>query len=243
LVGFPLTSILQMSFRPTPKITRYNRPSGRPIVDFIGSRANRSRGSRRADPVSSCSSSAHVRAEVMRMTNRRKRLPGRDIGCHRCIVANVRRSLLRAAATVGAGRLRVSRSIVALSRAICCSRMRRSRAAAPIECQGRGISQWIHWRTGRGLVRRSGLSVVRGGVSDAARAAVGPPLFTAPLDAVDSFTERDDGWVVGGTYAVVLYCSSGAALNFASRSTMPTFTDASLIAAAAGPVARGLAVQ
>lgn len=38
----------------------------------------------------------------------------------------------------------------------------------------------------------------------------------------------------GGTYAVVLYCSSGAALNFAWRSTMPTFSDASLIAAAAG---------
>lgn len=38
----------------------------------------------------------------------------------------------------------------------------------------------------------------------------------------------------GGTYAVVLYCVSGAALNFAWRATMPTFTDASLIAGAAG---------
>lgn len=38
----------------------------------------------------------------------------------------------------------------------------------------------------------------------------------------------------GGTYAVMLYCSSGAALNFAWRSTTPTFTDASLIAVAAG---------
>jgi hypothetical protein len=38
----------------------------------------------------------------------------------------------------------------------------------------------------------------------------------------------------GGTYAVVLYCTSGAALNFAWRATMPTFTDASLIAGAAG---------
>jgi hypothetical protein len=38
----------------------------------------------------------------------------------------------------------------------------------------------------------------------------------------------------GGTVAVALYCSSGAALIFAWRATMPTFTDASLIAAAAG---------
>jgi hypothetical protein len=38
----------------------------------------------------------------------------------------------------------------------------------------------------------------------------------------------------GGTLAVALYCSSGAALIFAWRSTMPTFTDTSLIAAAAG---------
>ncbi|HZX97922.1 MAG TPA: hypothetical protein VFE92_00265 [Dermatophilaceae bacterium] len=33
---------------------------------------------------------------------------------------------------------------------------------------------------------------------------------------------------------VILFCSSGAALVFAWRATMPTFTDASLIAAGAG---------
>jgi hypothetical protein len=38
----------------------------------------------------------------------------------------------------------------------------------------------------------------------------------------------------GGTWAVVLFCSSGAALAFAWRATMPAFTDASLIAAGAG---------
>ncbi len=38
----------------------------------------------------------------------------------------------------------------------------------------------------------------------------------------------------GGAWAVVLYCSSGAALVFAWRATMPTFTDASLIAAGVG---------
>jgi hypothetical protein len=38
----------------------------------------------------------------------------------------------------------------------------------------------------------------------------------------------------GAAYAVVLFCSSGAALTFAWRATMPTFTDASLVAAGAG---------
>ena len=38
----------------------------------------------------------------------------------------------------------------------------------------------------------------------------------------------------GGVWAVVLYCTSGAALVFAWRSTMPSFSDASLIAAGAG---------
>jgi hypothetical protein len=38
----------------------------------------------------------------------------------------------------------------------------------------------------------------------------------------------------GGTAAVGLYCSSGAAILFAWRDYMPTFTEASLIAAAAG---------
>ncbi len=39
---------------------------------------------------------------------------------------------------------------------------------------------------------------------------------------------------LGGAWVVVLYCSSGAALVFAWRATMPTFTDASLVAAGAG---------
>src|SRR5438067_4676528 len=39
---------------------------------------------------------------------------------------------------------------------------------------------------------------------------------------------------LGGPAAVGLYCSSGAAMAFAWRDYMPTFTDASLIAAGAG---------
>lgn len=38
----------------------------------------------------------------------------------------------------------------------------------------------------------------------------------------------------GGTWSVALFCSSGAAVVFAWRATMPTFTDASLVAAGAG---------
>jgi hypothetical protein len=38
----------------------------------------------------------------------------------------------------------------------------------------------------------------------------------------------------GGTFVVALYCTSGAALLFAWRPTIPTFTDASLIAAGIG---------
>src|ERR1700757_940263 len=41
---------------------------------------------------------------------------------------------------------------------------------------------------------------------------------------------------LGGPAAVGLYCSSGAALAFAWRDYMPTFTDASLIAAGSGAV-------
>ena len=39
----------------------------------------------------------------------------------------------------------------------------------------------------------------------------------------------------GGAAAVGLYCSSGAAILFAWRDYMPTFTEASLIAAGTGP--------
>src|SRR5271154_1421711 len=44
----------------------------------------------------------------------------------------------------------------------------------------------------------------------------------------------------GGLAAVGLYCSSGAALLFAWRDYMPTFTDASLIAAGTGTLLWGL---
>jgi len=46
--------------------------------------------------------------------------------------------------------------------------------------------------------------------------------------------------VLGGVAAVALFCSSGAAIEFAWRDYMPTFTDASLIAAGTGTLLRTL---
>jgi hypothetical protein len=60
-------------------------------------------------------------------------------------------------------------------------------------------------------------------------------LFFAALACIGLFVGARR-WLgrFGGTAAVGLYCSSGAALLFAWRMYMPTFTDASLIAAGSG---------
>jgi hypothetical protein len=61
------------------------------------------------------------------------------------------------------------------------------------------------------------------------------PLFYGALACLGLFI-GGRRWLgrFGGTAAVGLYCSSGAALLFAWRDCMPTFTDASLIAAGSG---------
>ena len=61
------------------------------------------------------------------------------------------------------------------------------------------------------------------------------PLFYAALACLGLFAGARR-WLgrFGGPAAVGLYCSSGAALAFAWRDYMPTFTDASLIAAGSG---------
>jgi hypothetical protein len=61
------------------------------------------------------------------------------------------------------------------------------------------------------------------------------PLFYGALACLGLFIgARRWLWRFGGLAAVGLYCSSGAALAFAWRDYMPTFTDASLIAAGTG---------
>ena len=61
------------------------------------------------------------------------------------------------------------------------------------------------------------------------------PLFFGALACLGLFVGARR-WLgrFGGLAAVGLYCSSGAALAFAWRDYMPTFTDASLIAAGSG---------
>ncbi len=63
------------------------------------------------------------------------------------------------------------------------------------------------------------------------------PLFFGALACVGLFVGARR-WLgpFGGSAAVGLYCSSGAALAFAWRDYMPTFTDASLVAAGCGLV-------
>jgi hypothetical protein len=61
------------------------------------------------------------------------------------------------------------------------------------------------------------------------------PLFSGALACLGLFVGARR-WLgrFGGLAAVGLYCSSGAALAFAWREHMPTFTDASLVAAGSG---------
>ncbi len=71
------------------------------------------------------------------------------------------------------------------------------------------------------------------------------PLFYGALGCLGLFVGARR-WLGrwGGAYAVVLFCSSGAALTFAWRATMPTFTDASLVAAGVGALLwAGLATE
>jgi hypothetical protein len=100
---------------------------------------------------------------------------------------------------------------------------------------GMGISQWVHTASGTWISEKNPgypFLVAPFQMLGILRVA---PLFYGALGALGLFfgARRWLGrW--GGTWAVVLFCSSGAALAFAWRATMPTFTDASLIAAGAG---------
>ncbi|MGV1038002.1 MAG: hypothetical protein ACOYD0_13425 [Candidatus Nanopelagicales bacterium] len=63
------------------------------------------------------------------------------------------------------------------------------------------------------------------------------PIFYGALGCIGLYAGARrwlGGW--GGTWAVVAYLGSGAAFVFAWRATMPTFTDASLIAGGAGAI-------
>ncbi|MGH9089952.1 MAG: hypothetical protein ACRDZR_01005, partial [Acidimicrobiales bacterium] len=100
---------------------------------------------------------------------------------------------------------------------------------------GTSIPQWVHLPDGRWMSQKNPgypfLAVVFY-VIGALRLA---PLFYGALASGALFVGARrwlGAW--GGTIAVLLFCTSGAAITFAWRPTMETFTDASLVAAGAG---------
>jgi hypothetical protein len=100
---------------------------------------------------------------------------------------------------------------------------------------GPGIVQWVHLKSGKWISQKNPGYPFFAVVFQWLHALRAAPLFYGACASAGLFygARRWLGrW--GGAYAVTLYCFSGAALIFAWRPTMPTFTDASLIAAAAG---------
>ena len=100
---------------------------------------------------------------------------------------------------------------------------------------GMGISQWVHMSSGTWISEKNPGYPFLAAPFQALGILRAAPLFYGALGALGLFfgARRWLGrW--GGTWAVVLFCSSGAALAFAWRATMPTFTDASLIGAGSG---------
>lgn len=98
-----------------------------------------------------------------------------------------------------------------------------------------GIAQWTQLPDGRWISEKNPgypFLAVPFQLLGALRLA---PLFYGGLACLGLYAGARR-WLgrLGGAWAVVLYCSSGAALVFAWRATMPTFTDASLVAAGVG---------
>ena len=100
---------------------------------------------------------------------------------------------------------------------------------------GMGIAQWVHLPDGRWISEKNpGYPFFAApfqwlGILRAA------PLFAGALASTSLFV-AGRRWLGkwGGTWAVILFLFSGAALAFAWRPTMPSFTDAALVATGAG---------
>jgi hypothetical protein len=100
---------------------------------------------------------------------------------------------------------------------------------------GQGIAQWVQTAGGTWISEKNPGYPFLAAPFQALGLLRVAPLFYGALGCVGLFVGASR-WLGqwGGTWAVVLFCSSGAALAFAWRPTMPTFTDASLIAAGSG---------
>ncbi|MDE3086822.1 MAG: hypothetical protein KGJ77_08650, partial [Acidobacteriota bacterium] len=100
---------------------------------------------------------------------------------------------------------------------------------------GTGIVQWVHLPDGRWISEKNPgypFFAVVFSVLGVLRLA---PLFYGGL-ASGALYLGARRWLGrwAGAAAVLLFCTSGAAITFAWRATMPTFTDASLVATGAG---------
>jgi hypothetical protein len=100
---------------------------------------------------------------------------------------------------------------------------------------GGGIEQWVRLASGKWISQKNPGYPFFAVVFQWLHVPRWTPLFYGAFGCGGLFYGARQ-WLGrwGGTYAVALYCTSGATLNFAWRATMPTFTDASLIAGAAG---------
>jgi hypothetical protein len=98
-----------------------------------------------------------------------------------------------------------------------------------------GVLQWVQLPGGRWISEKDPGYPFLAAPFQAAGMIRVAPLFYGALGCLGLFFGARR-WLgrYGGPAAVVLFCSSGAALLFAWRDYMPTFTDASLIAAGTG---------
>jgi hypothetical protein len=98
-----------------------------------------------------------------------------------------------------------------------------------------GIAQWVHLKNGKWISQKNPGYPFLAVIFQWLHALRVAPLFYGALGCGGLFYGARR-WLGrgGGLLTVALYCTSGAALFFAWRATMPTFTDASLIAGAAG---------
>jgi hypothetical protein len=100
---------------------------------------------------------------------------------------------------------------------------------------GTGIMQWVHLSNGRWMSEKNPGYPFFAAPFQMLGVLRAAPLFAGALASTSLFVAGRrwlGNW--GGTWAVILFVSSGAAIAFAWRPTMPSFTDASLIAAGAG---------
>jgi hypothetical protein len=108
-------------------------------------------------------------------------------------------------------------------------------AAQLDDAPGQAPNQWVELADGRYISEKDPGYPFLAAPFQALGLIRWAPLFYGALACVGLFIGARR-WLgrFGGPAAVGLYCSSGAALLFAWRDYMPTFTDASLIAAGSG---------